>query len=140
MGPLVVGCLEVLDRFRGSEWWPDLNGAVLAVETSEEAPPPQMVTFFLRSLAAMGDLQGLAGILMGRPGGANLPVEDHERYDEAVTRVVRREMGLDDIPIVTGMDFGHTDPMWTLAEGMPIEVDPENRSVRFVLPGVTSRS
>jgi muramoyltetrapeptide carboxypeptidase LdcA involved in peptidoglycan recycling len=35
-GPLVVGCLEVLDWLRGTEWWPDLDGAVLA---SSVAPP-----------------------------------------------------------------------------------------------------
>jgi muramoyltetrapeptide carboxypeptidase LdcA involved in peptidoglycan recycling len=42
-GLLIVGCLEVLDWLRGTAWWPDLDGAVLAIETSEEAPTPEAV-------------------------------------------------------------------------------------------------
>jgi muramoyltetrapeptide carboxypeptidase LdcA involved in peptidoglycan recycling len=139
-GPLVAGCLEVLDWLRGTEWWPDLDGAVLALETSEDAPPPSVVTGFLRSLAAMGDLSRLAAVLVGRPGGATLPVADHEGYDDAVKSVIRSEAGLTSLPIVTGMDFGHTDPMWTLAEGMPVEVDVAAQSVRLMEPGVVRRT
>lgn len=139
-GPLVAGCLEVLDWLRGTEWWPDLGGAVLALETSEDAPPPPVVAGFLRSLAAMGDLSRVAAVLFGRPGGTSLPVADHKRYDDAITSVIRGEAGLTSMPIVTGMDFGHTDPMWTLAQGMPVEVDVEVRSVRFAEPSVVAHT
>jgi hypothetical protein len=89
-----------------------LEGVVLAIETSEEAPTPDAVQRFLRSLAAMGDLYRIAALLVGRPGGAHLPVEDHPRYDDAVISVVRGDRELDRIPIAMGLDFGHTDPMW----------------------------
>lgn len=135
-GPLVAGCLEVLDWLRGTPWWPDLDGAVLALETSEEGPPPEVVERFLRSLAAMGDLSRVAALLFGRPGGSDLPVEDHERYDRAVERVVRRELGLEEVPIVTGLDFGHTDPIWTLPIGVRTRVDPLARTVVFLESGV----
>ncbi len=135
-GPLVAGCLEALDWLRGTAWWPDLEGAVLALETSEEAPPPATLARFLRSLAAMGDLERLAGVLFGRPGGADLPPEDHAAYDEALLSVIRGEAGLPHVPVVTGMDFGHTDPMWTLAEGSRSTSIPGRGSIRFPLPGV----
>jgi muramoyltetrapeptide carboxypeptidase LdcA involved in peptidoglycan recycling len=135
-GPLVVGCLEVLDWLRGTRWWPQLDGRVLAIETSEEAPPPQAVTYFLRSLAAAGDLQRLAALLVGRPGGADLPVEAHKRYDEAVLAVVQDEQQLD-LTVVAGMDFGHTDPMWTLPIGLPVRIDVDERSVTFPEPATT---
>jgi muramoyltetrapeptide carboxypeptidase LdcA involved in peptidoglycan recycling len=137
-GPMVAGCLEVLDWLRGTEWWPDLDGAVVALETSEDAPPPSVVAGFLRSLAAMGDLSRLAAVLVGRPGGASLPVADHKRYDDAIMSVIRGEAGLTSVPIVTGMDVGHTDPMWTLAEGVPVEVDVTAQSIRLVEPGVVA--
>ena len=135
-GPVVAGCVEVLDWLRGTKWWPDLDGAVLAIETSEDQPPPAAVAGFLRSLAARDDLQRLAALLIGRPGGSDLPVEDHARYDEAATLVVRDEEGLDAMPIVTGMDFGHTDPAWTIPIGMPMRVDPSRTSVEFLRAGV----
>jgi muramoyltetrapeptide carboxypeptidase LdcA involved in peptidoglycan recycling len=135
-GPTVVGCLEVLDWLRGSPWWPDLTGAVLLLETSEEAPPPDALVRFLRTLALTGELAELAGLVLGRPGGPDLAVEDHVLYDQAAVQVVRREQGLADVPIVTNVDFGHTDPMWTVPEGIPLHLDPEADALVFLEPGV----
>jgi muramoyltetrapeptide carboxypeptidase LdcA involved in peptidoglycan recycling len=135
-GPIVAGCLETLEWIRGTEWFPDLDGAVLAVETSEEAPPPAQVARFLRTLAATGTLQQLAAIVFGRPGGSNLRPDEHVAYDAAILEVVRDEEGLADVPIVTGVDFGHTDPVWTIPIGVPTRVDPEARAVTFLEAGV----
>ena len=138
-GPIVAGCLEVLDWLRGTAWWPDLDGAVLAVETSEDQPSPEVVASFFRSLAAIGDLGRLRAVLFGRPGGADLPRGDHEPYDAAVRTVIRDEQGLDAIPIVTGMDFGHTDPAWTIPIGVSVRVDPAAGAITFLEPGTGPR-
>jgi muramoyltetrapeptide carboxypeptidase LdcA involved in peptidoglycan recycling len=136
-GPLFAGCIEVLDWLRGTRWWPDLDGAVLALETSEEQPSPESVGRMLRSLAATGDLARIGGLLFGRPGGHLLEPSAHGEYDEAVLQVVRDECGLDRLPIVTGMDFGHTDPPWTLPIGVACEVDADVRTIAFVEPCVS---
>lgn len=130
-GPAVAGCLEVLDWLRGTSWWPDLEGAVLLLETSEEQPPPEAVTRFVRSLAVTGDLSQLAALALGRPGGPDLPVESHEAYVDALLHAVRDEAGLVDLPVVTGVDFGHTDPMWTIPQGVPLRVDVDTRTLTF---------
>lgn len=137
-GPIVAACLESLDWLRGTRWWPDLEGAVLAVETSEEQPAPAIVARSLRSLAATGDLARLRGILFGRPGGSDLDPADHVLYDDAIVSVVREEQGLLTLPIVTGMDFGHTDPVWTIPQGIPTRIDTEMRTIRFLESGVSS--
>jgi muramoyltetrapeptide carboxypeptidase LdcA involved in peptidoglycan recycling len=136
-GTTVVGCLEVLDLLRGTPWWPSLDGAVLALETSEDQPPPVTVTYLLRSLAASGELHGLAGIVFGRPGGSDLPVDEHLAYDEAILRVVRDEEGLQDLPVVTNVDFGHTDPIWTVPQGTKLRIDPAASTLTFLEPAVT---
>jgi len=128
-GQLIGGCIEVLDWLRGTSYWPEdklWQGAILFLETSEEAPPPLAVLRSLRSFAAMGILKALSGILLGRPGG-DIPPEQFEEYDEAVLEVVAAEEGLVDLPIVTGMDFGHTDPMFVLPYGLEAEIDCEAR-------------
>lgn len=79
----------------------------------------------------------MAALLIGRPGGANLAAEDHVRYDEAVVSVVRDEEGLDDLPIVAGLDFGHTDSAWTIPIGVPVRVDPGHGAVEFLRAGLT---
>lgn len=135
-GPTVVGCLEVLDFLRGTAWWPPLEGAVLVLETSEDQPPPERVTYLLRTLAVTGELHRLAGIVFGRPGGADLPVDTHRDYDAAILGVVRDEEALTDLPVVTNVDVGHTDPMWTVPQGVQMRIDSEARSLTFVEPAV----
>jgi muramoyltetrapeptide carboxypeptidase LdcA involved in peptidoglycan recycling len=131
-GRCVAGCIEVLDWLRGTRVWPDLDGAVLAIETSEEAPEPLAVTRVLRAVAASSDgLAGLRALLLGRPGGAHLDPARHAEYDDAVLRVVRDELHLVDLPVVSGLDFGHTDPLWTLPIGARTVVDCDARTIAF---------
>ena len=95
-----------------------------------------MLTRFLRALAAGGQLQRLVGIGLGRPGGADLRVEDHRAYDAALLQVVRDEQGLADLPVVTNLDFGHTDPMWTVPQGVPLRLEPQPGRLTFTQPAV----
>ena len=92
------------------------------LETSEEAPSPTVVARALRVYAAMGILKELSGIIFGRPGG-DVPVERFDEYEEAILGVVVGEEGLGDLPLVTRMDFGHTDPMFVLPYGVEAEID-----------------
>ena len=124
-GHLIGGCLEVLDWLRGTEVWPSSEAwqdAILFLETSEEAPTPTRVLRVLRAFAAMGILGKLSGILVGRPGG-QVPPEKFGEYDEVLLKVVAEEEGLADLPIITRMDFGHTDPMFVLPYGVEAEID-----------------
>ena len=130
-GTLFGGCVEVLDWLRGTPVFPasgSLDGAILFLETSEEAAPPELLARFIRSLAAIGCLQPLAGILLGRPGGqidpARFPV-----YADTLCRTVREEYGLHDLPIVSNIDFGHTDPMMVLPLGVRMRIDSERREL-----------
>ena len=58
---LTRGCIEVLDMLNGTPGWPEpalWRGAVLALETSDDVPPPRQVGYWLRNLAAQGILAG----------------------------------------------------------------------------------
>lgn len=126
-GHLIGGCLEVLDWTRGTEIFPgDWQDAILFIETSEEAPPPELVTRTLRVFAAIGILHELSGILFGRPGGHISP-DTFEAYDRAILQVVNEEQGLTDLPIITHMDFGHTAPMFVIPYGVQAEIDCESK-------------
>ncbi len=124
-GRLIGGCLDVLDWLRGTPVWPGpetWQDSILFLETSEDAPPPQNVVWMLRALAAMGVLEQISGLLFGRPGG-QLPMEQYAKYDEAVLQVVDHELGLKGLPVITNMDFGHTDPMLVLPYGVIAGID-----------------
>lgn len=124
-GHLIGGCLEVMDWLRGTDYWPPPDiwrKAILFIETSEEAPPPTIVARLLRNLGAVGVLKEINGILFGRPGG-EVTLKDFPAYDDALIQVVVKEEGLTELPIVTRMDFGHTDPMAVLPYGVECEID-----------------
>jgi muramoyltetrapeptide carboxypeptidase LdcA involved in peptidoglycan recycling len=138
-GHLMGGCLEVLDFLRGTDFWPASTAwqnAILFLETSEEAPPPNVLKYALRTSAAMGILKKLSGILFGRPGG-ELPPEQFKEYDEVFHQVITEEEGLSELPVITHMDFGHTDPMFVLPYGVKAEIDCETRRFAILESAVT---
>lgn len=125
-GHLIGGCLEVLEFLKSTNWWPEppcWEGAILFLETSEEAPSPQIMKRWLRNYGSQGILHHLAGVLIGRPGGPNLPVADFDKYDDAVRQVLSDELELTSLPVITQMDFGHTDPMFVLPYGVNATID-----------------
>ena len=130
-GRLFGGCVEVLDWVRGTPCFPsasELDGTILFLETSEDAASPAVLARFIRSLAAMDCLQPLAGILLGRPGGQTEPAL-LPAYADTLCRTVREEYGLCELPIVSNMDFGHTDPMMVLPLGVRMRIDSDRREL-----------
>ncbi len=132
-GHLLGGCAEVLDQLRGTPVFPqpaDWQGAVLFLETSEDGAGPDYGTHLLRSLAAMGVIDRIAAVLFARPGG-QIAVSRHADYDMALLGVIRGECARDDIPIISNMDFGHTDPMTVLPYGATVTIDSQRETLRI---------
>ena len=135
-GHLLGGCADVLEMLKGTRWWPpleDWRGAVLYLETSEEAPPPNLVEYWLRNYASQGILPVLSALLLARPYGYT------DEMKEELYRVVKKvlaEGGLEGLPVVANMDFGHTSPMMVLPNGCRVSVDPVARRVEVLEAGV----
>jgi muramoyltetrapeptide carboxypeptidase LdcA involved in peptidoglycan recycling len=130
-GHLIGGCADVLEFLKGTAYWPSPElwaGAILFLETSEEAPSPTLLSRWLRNYGSQGILQRLAGLLVGRPGGHQTPESDFQLYDAAIMGVVRDELGLTALPVITQMDFGHTDPMLVLPYGVQAIIDCQNHT------------
>ena len=130
-GRLIGGCLDVLDWLRGTPVWPEpaqWRNSILFLETSEDQPSPKLVTYMLRSLAATGALKEVRGVLYGRPYGDET---SFQAYDNALLGVLA-ELGLTSLPVITQMDFGHTDPKFTLPLGVAAEINCDVRQIRLV--------
>ena len=131
-GELWGGCLEVLEFLKGTRFWPRpsfFRGKVLFLEGSEAAPSPVQFKWIVRNYGMQGVLGSLRGLLIGRARGYG---DDEKRQlDEAVRSVVADEFGRPDLPIVTNLDFGHTDPQFPLPLGVRCLIDPRHRSLRL---------
>jgi muramoyltetrapeptide carboxypeptidase len=117
-GPLMGGCLEtILWHIKGSAEWLDLSGAILFLETSEEAPSPAHVDAYLTDLANLGVLGQIAGLVMGRP--MNYTADAAELLWQVVVEHTTGRA----IPVLANIDCGHTDPMLTLPLGVESRLD-----------------
>ncbi len=132
-GELFGGCIEVLEWMKGTEYWPEPDfwkGKILFFETSEEVPPSQHVRRWLRNYGVQGVFQKARGVLFGRARGYS-DLEKKE-LDEAIVSVVAKEFGRPEMPIISNMDFGHTDPQFILPLGVTAEIDCKRRRFRLV--------
>ena len=136
-GRLFGGNIEVLEFLKGTRYWPEPGfwaGKILFLETSEEVPPPLAVQRWLRNYGLQGAFDGAAAVLFGRGRGYS---DDQKReLDEILVSVVAEELGRPDLPIVSNLDFGHTDPQFILPLGVEAEVDPARKTFRLVEPAV----
>lgn len=74
----------------------------------------------------------LRGRTVGRARGYS---DDQKRsLDHIIHNVVVEEFGATNLPIVSNMDFGHTDPQWILPLGVNAELDPTADAFRLLEP------
>jgi muramoyltetrapeptide carboxypeptidase LdcA involved in peptidoglycan recycling len=136
-GRLFGGCFEVLEMLKGSTFWPgadDWQDRILFLETSEEKPSVEQVRRWLFGYGVQGVFDRAAALLVGRPRGYD--EGEKARLDEAIVATVAGQFGAHDLPVVSRMDFGHTDPQWILPLGALAELDAERRTFRLLEPAV----
>lgn len=130
-GKLLGGCLEVLEFLKGTDYWLDKRewqNAILFLETSELMPSPDHFRWALRNYAAQGILSSINGILLGRPYDNKFSGE----YNQVLLQVITEEMALTGLPIITGMDFGHTSPTFTIPYGVKAEINCEAQTFSII--------
>jgi len=130
-GILVGGCLESLEHLRGTRFWPDWQGTILFLETSEEKPPPERVDSLLMDYENMGVLAQIQGLLVGRP----MKYTPDEKA--ALSRVLLDRTKHFTFPIICDMDFGHTAPQFTIPIGCRGRINSPARTFEILDPAVS---
>jgi len=132
-GELFGGCIEVLEFLKGTEFWPTKefwNEKILFFETSEEKPPIDHVKWMLRNYGTQGVFEKISAVIFGR--ARDYSPEEKDALDNAIIGVIVEEFEKPHLPIVTNMDFGHTDPQFILPLGTKAELDCQNKKFRLV--------
>lgn len=141
-GRLFGGCFEIVDwQMATQRYLPEpekLEGTVLALETSEEAPSQTTVKRWLMCLGENGILEKFSAILIGRPIRTPFHVEErteeekqeyHEDQKERIKEEIKRYSP--ETPVIFDVDFGHTDPKLPLQLGGKTRIDPNKEEIRF---------
>ena len=111
----------------GTEVWPskeEWRDKILLLETSEDKPSPEYVTFYLRNLGALGIFDVVKGIIVGKP-------QDEQYYEEykEVYKKVLKEFNREDLPVLYNVNIGHSDPVGIIPLGSEIKVDYTNKKI-----------
>lgn len=123
-GPLVGGNLCVLAALVGTPALPSLDGAILVLEEIGERPyrVDRMLTQLLRS----GALRGVRGVVVGHLTNCEEPPSSSSSLRDPAPRaldvVVERLGGLD-VPVASGLPFGHEAPNYALPIGCRARLD-----------------
>ena len=130
-GELLGGCLDVFIELTGTPIWPSLDawrGKLLFLETSEVDMSAELLTWILRNLAAQGIFEVINGILVGKPARRS----KYEPYKEVYRRVVGREAGRPDLPILYNVNIGHAEPIGVLPIGVRARLDADNKTLTLL--------
>ena len=131
-GPLVGGNLAVLTSMAGSVYWPAFDGAILFLEDINEYI--YRVDRMLSTLKLAGVLDRLAGVVLGaftkcEPGEGYGTLTLDEVFDDYFKPL--------NIPVYGGASFGHIRLKFTLPIGLPVEMDADAGTLRFLQPAVS---
>lgn len=109
-GTIIGGNLCTLNLLQGTEYMPSLRNSIVFLEDDYESSP---ATFDrdLQSLIHQPDFQYVKGLVIGRFQQGTRMTKD------LLTTIITSKEELSDIPVIAGVDFGHTSPMITFPVG-----------------------
>jgi muramoyltetrapeptide carboxypeptidase LdcA involved in peptidoglycan recycling len=138
-GPAWGGSLEVVDfHLRATRYLlpgDGYAGAILFLESSEEMPPASYVYRVLMGMGERGLLQRFAAVVWARPKAWSFeqpnPPPEKARYVRAQREAVLAALAEyhPRVPLVFGVDFGHTDPQYVVPSGGEVTVDGRRRQI-----------
>lgn len=124
-GEILGGCIEVFQMCVGTKIWPTLDewkNKILLIETSEDKPDPVNISYTLRNLGAMGILNAIQGIIVGKPQGEVY----YEEYKEIIVKTLK-EYKCENLPVLYNVNIGHAQPIGILPLGSKVGIDFNNK-------------
>ena len=130
---LVGWCLEVIEFLKGTEYLPNIDffkDKIFFLEISwDDWVNLNSIKYILRNYCVSWVFNKISGLLIWRP--RDYSKEDKENLNKLLIEIIVWEFWLSNLPIVTNLDFGHTDPQWILPLWIEAEFDIGNK--RFYL-------
>lgn len=110
----------------------DFENKIFFYEDIPEVCDVKYIGEFFDWMGKQGYLQVLSGIVVGK-----MRIKDSfEPYAEEIRRIVTGKYGLKDLPIIGGLNFGHTSPICILPYGAKAEMDADQLKFSILENGV----
>ena len=125
-GKLFAGNLNTISKLLGTKFMFDLDEVILFLEDDDEESA-STIQRLLTHMKQTGCLKKIRGLVFGRfQKKSELPAE-------ILKNILTTVLGQLSIPVIMGVDFGHTDPMLTLPIGNQVKINTETKELTVVL-------
>ncbi|VVB76101.1 LD-carboxypeptidase [uncultured archaeon] len=119
-GTIIGGNLCTLNLLQGTEFMPSLKNTILFIE-DDYMSNPQLFDRDLQSLLHLPDVDKVKAVLVGRfQNESNIS-------DKLLNRILLTKKELKGIPLITNLNFGHTDPIITFPIGGEVAIDTTDK-------------
>jgi muramoyltetrapeptide carboxypeptidase len=129
-GAIVGGNIGTMLLLSGTEYWPNLRGKILFVEEDESESTKTLDRIFTH-LRQMGVYEQIAGMVVGR---------FHQKVglkpQDSIEMILEDALRSYKFPVITGVDFGHTDPLITFPLGIKCRMDTAKLEIAFLEAGI----
>ena len=106
--------------------------SILFIEDIPEFFSPMDLKKFINWLGENGFLQKLSGIIIGKLS-EKISFNEHGM---AIRSTIGNEYGLSDLPVLYGLNFGHTSPIFVIPYGAKAEINCELKTFSILESGV----
>jgi len=117
-GIAIGGNLCTFNLLQGTEYFPEVENAILFIEDDELTGDFSAAEFDrdLQSIIHQSQFKNVSGVVIGRFQKAS------KMTPEKIEQIIRSKKELEKIPVIAGVDFGHTDPKITLPIGGEVDI------------------
>ena len=128
IGTMIGGNLCSLNLLNGTEYFPKIKGnIILCIEDDSYDSIPETFERNVQSLMQQPYFNQVRAILIGRFQGKSQATED------VVGDIILSKNISPNIPVIAGLDFGHTDPKFTYPVGGYCHIVAEDDSAKVVI-------
>ncbi len=127
-GDIVGGNLGTLNLLQGTCYMPNIENKILFLENDGGAGEAFLMTFDreLQSLLQNPNFKTVRGIVLGREQkGCNMSKEKW-------IKLIKNKPELNNIPVIAGLDFGHTTPIFTFPIGGSARMEAKKEAKLYI--------
>ncbi|MCD9189232.1 MAG: LD-carboxypeptidase [Pyrinomonadaceae bacterium] len=130
-GISIGGEISTVLLLAGTEYLPQFDDSLLFLEGSGGYSVGEIDRCFTH-LRHLGVYENIRGLVIGR-----FPSTIEFTEDDSLEMILEEATKGYDFPIVSGVDFSHTDPIMTIPMGILCELDTTKRNIIYLEPAVS---
>ena len=130
-GEIVGGNLCTLNLLQGTEYMPNIENKILFLEDDDMAGKIYLMEFDrnLQSLIHMPEFKTVKALVLGRSQKAT------DMTKEKWIKLIKNKPELANIPVIAGVDFGHSTPIITFPIGGNARLKAKDNNIELYIKG-----